>query len=246
MTSIIAATDLCKSFPGAGRRAPSVPVLSGITLSVEPGEMVAVVGPSGSGKSTLLYCLAGLEPVNSGSVRVAGQEITTMSRRRLSALRRERMGFVFQQYNLVPSLSARENVALPLRLARRRIDHGAVDAALDAVGLAHRGGHLPGRLSGGQQQRIAIARVLAATRPGIVFADEPTGALDTSAGAAVLRLLRSAASRERGVVVVTHDLEAAAMADRVLVLRDGVIQRELVGATPADVLCAIQTAAVSA
>lgn len=245
MTSLITAADLHKTFPGAARRDPAVPVLGGVTLAVERGEMVAVVGPSGSGKSTLLYCLAGLEPIDGGSIRIAGEEITGMGRGRLAAVRRERMGFVFQQYNLIPSLSARENVALPLRLARGRVQRPAVDGALRAVGLADRGGHLPGKLSGGQQQRVAIARVLA-TRPDIVFADEPTGAIDTATGSDVLQLIRSAATGDRGVVVVTHDLEAAAIADRVLVLRDGVIHRELVGATPADVLDALSTAGASA
>lgn len=203
--------------------------------------MLAVVGPSGSGKSTLLHCLAGLEPPSGGSVRVGGAEIVGMGRRRLAALRREQMGFVFQQYNLIPSLSARENVALPLRLARGRFDPAVVDRALDAVGLTEHARRLPGRLSGGQQQRVAIARVLA-TRPAIVFADEPTGALDTATGAEVMQLLRSAASGDRGVVVVTHDLEAAALADRVIVLRDGEVYRELVGATSSDVLDVISHA----
>ncbi|MBW1638017.1 ABC transporter ATP-binding protein [Microbacterium resistens] len=238
---LVQAHDLRKSFPGAGRGATAAEVLRGVSLTVAPGEMVSIVGPSGSGKSTLLYCLAGLEPYDGGSVRLLGTELGGLRRRALAALRREHVGFVFQSYNLIPSLSAGDNVALPARLARRGVRAADVDRVLEEVGLAGRSSVLPGRLSGGQQQRVALARVLA-QRPDVVFADEPTGALDTRTGASVLRLLRTAAAEERSVVLVTHDLEAAAQADRVLVLRDGEIHRELGRATPDEVLDALAAA----
>ncbi len=222
-----------------------MPVLRGISLDIRAGEMVSIVGPSGSGKSTLLYCLSGLEPYDSGSVQLAGRELRTLSRGSLAALRRKHVGFVFQSFNLVPSLSARENIALSARLARRPVHAADIDRALTDVGLADRGRHRPGQLSGGQQQRVAIARVLA-MRPDIVFADEPTGSLDTATGADVLRLLRAAAGGGRSVIVVTHDLEAAALADRVLVLRDGLIHNELHQATPEQVLEAITHAKADA
>lgn len=242
---LICAEDLRKTFPGPGRKDQRVPVLRGISLDVRPGEMVGIVGPSGSGKSTLLYCLSGLEPADSGTLTLANHEIDSLSRAALAALRRRRIGFVFQSYNLIPSLTARENVALPARLARRRVGRAEVDEALRAVGLEDRGGHRPGQLSGRQQQRVAIARVLA-TRPDIVFADEPTGSLDTATGADVLRLLRAAAGDGRSVVVVTHDLEAVALADRVLVLRDGLIHSELLRPDPGQVLQAMTLAKADA
>jgi putative ABC transport system ATP-binding protein len=238
---LIRAANIHKSFPGTGPKAPRVPVLRGISLDVHSGEMVSIVGPSGSGKSTLLYCLSGLEPIDSGSVHLAGRELATLRRGALAALRRRHVGFVFQSFNLIPSLTARENIALSARLARQRVQHADVERALADVGLADRGGHRPGQLSGGQQQRVAIARVLA-LQPDIVFADEPTGSLDTATGAEVLRLLRASAGDGRSVVMVTHDLEAAALADRVLVLRDGTIHQELRRPTPEQVLEAITVA----
>lgn len=238
---LITARGLEKSFASGGRRSPRVPVLRGISLDVRPGEMVSIVGPSGSGKSTLLYCLAGLEPVTAGAVQLAGQDLHSLNRGRLAALRRQHVGFVFQSFNLIPSLSARENIALPARLSRRGISRSAIDTALAEVGLSDRGSHTPARLSGGEQQRVAIARVLA-MRPDIVFADEPTGALDTATGSEVLRLLREATGDGHAVVLVTHDLEAAARADRVLVLRDGLVHSELWRPTPELVFDAMQHA----
>ncbi|WP_127507948.1 ABC transporter ATP-binding protein [Actinoplanes solisilvae] len=229
---VVEVENLTKSFPAADGGV--VPVLRGITLQVAPGEFLAVVGPSGSGKSTLLYCMSGLEPATTGRVRVLGQDVGTASRGALAKLRRDHVGFIFQSYNLIPSLTARENVALPARLARRRVNP---DDALAQVGLADRASYRPAALSGGQQQRVAIARVLA-VRPDVVFADEPTGALDTESGTRVLDLLAGVA-RERSVVMVTHDLEAAARADRVLVLRDGAIHRELTHPHPDDVFAAV-------
>lgn len=242
---LLSAQNLHKTFPSAGSKEPRLAVLRGISLDVEPSEMVSIVGPSGSGKSTLLYCLSGLEPCDSGSVRLAGRELGTLGRGALAGVRRKHVGFVFQSFNLIPSLTARENIALPARLARRHVSREGLDRALVEVGLADRGGHRPGQLSGGQQQRVAIARVLA-MRPDLVFADEPTGSLDTASGSAVLQLLRASADNGRAVVLVTHDLQAAALADRVLVLRDGLIHRELRRATPEQVLEAITLAGASA
>lgn len=238
--TVVAASNVTKSFPG-GRKEPDVAVLKGLSLEVAAGEMVSIVGPSGSGKSTLLYCLSGLETPTSGTVEMAGKDLTSLSRGAVAALRREYVGFVFQSYNLIPSLNARENVVLPARLSRRPIGREEADRALAAVGLSDRGSHKPSELSGGQQQRVAIARVLA-SRPAIVFADEPTGALDTASGAEVLRLLREVTTDGRSVVLVTHDLEAAALADRVLVLRDGLIHSELRSPTPEVVLEAMARA----
>ena len=237
---LISVRELTKSFPG-GRGAAEVPVLRGVSLAVGRGEMVAMVGPSGSGKSTLLYCMAGLESATSGEVRILDRDVSGLSRGALAQLRRDHLGFVFQSYNLIPSLSARENVALPARLAKRRVSAADVDRALAEVGLSERAGHKPTALSGGQQQRVAVARVLA-TRPDVVFADEPTGALDTEAGARVLALLRQVATGSRSVAMVTHDVQAAALADRVLVLRDGVVHRELVRPAPDEVFAAIKQA----
>lgn len=238
---LIHAQNVQKTFPPPGRGEPRVPVLRGVSLDVHAGETVSIVGPSGSGKSTLLYCLAGLERCDAGSVHVAGQDVGRLRRGALAALRRDHVGFVFQSFNLIPSLTARQNIALPARLARRRADGRDIDRALAEVGLTDRARHRPGQLSGGQQQRVAIARVLA-MRPDIVFADEPTGSLDTATGAEVLRLLRAAAGDTRAVVLVTHDLEAASRADRVLVLRDGLIHTELRGAKPEQLLEAITAA----
>ncbi|WP_218854309.1 ABC transporter ATP-binding protein [Paractinoplanes atraurantiacus] len=214
------------------------PVLRGVSVGVEPGEFLAVVGPSGSGKSTLLYCMSGLEPATSGSVRILGHELGGMRRGALAALRRDHVGFVFQSYNLIPSLTARENVALPARLARRKISATDVDQALADVGLSDRAAYRPSALSGGQQQRVAIARVLA-VRPDVVFADEPTGALDTASGGQVLDLLAKIPADGRSVVMVTHDLSAAARADRVVVLRDGLVHRSLLRPSAAEVFAAL-------
>jgi putative ABC transport system ATP-binding protein len=237
---VITADAVTKRFPGAAAGAP-IEVLRGITMTVRRGEMLAVVGPSGSGKSTLLYCLSGLEPVSAGTVRILDRDIAGLSAGDLAALRRDHLGFVFQAYNLIGSLTARENVALPARLARRRLGAAAVDRALEQVGLAERAAYKPAALSGGQQQRVAIARVLA-LEPEVVFADEPTGALDTEAGQRVLDLLRGVAGGDRSVVMVTHDVQAAARADRVLVLRDGRIHRELVRPDAEAVFAAITDA----
>jgi putative ABC transport system ATP-binding protein len=204
-----------------GRRGAGAVALDGITLGFERGSFTAVMGPSGSGKSTLLHCAAGLDRPTSGSVVLDGTDLAGMSERSLARLRRERIGFVFQSFNLLPELSAADNVALPLRLSGQRPRRAAVTQALDRVGLAGKRRARPGQLSGGQQQRVAIARALIGV-PSVVFADEPTGALDSATAAEVLGLLGTA-TRAAGttVVMVTHDPVAAGHADRVVFLADG-------------------------
>jgi putative ABC transport system ATP-binding protein len=204
---------------GTGESA--VTALDAVDVDIAPATFTAVMGPSGSGKSTLLHCAAGLDRPTSGEVTIDGVSLTGLSERALTKVRRARVGFVFQAFNLIPALSAEQNVALPLRLAGRRPAAGEVRAMLAEVGLADRARHRPSELSGGQQQRVAIARALV-TRPAVLFADEPTGALDTTASREVLRLLRTAVDRHaQTVVMVTHDPYAAAHADRVLLLADG-------------------------
>ncbi|WP_282084848.1 ABC transporter ATP-binding protein [Streptomyces tendae] len=218
----------------------TVTALDDVSLAFRRGSFTAVMGPSGSGKSTLLQCAAGLDRPTSGSVVVGGTELTGLSERRLTLLRRERVGFVFQAFNLLPSLTAAQNVALPLRLAGRRPPRDRVREALRQVGLADRARHRPAELSGGQQQRVALARALI-TRPEVLFADEPTGALDSHTGREVLALLRGMVDREgQTVVMVTHDPVAAARADRVLFLVDGRVHGELTGAG-ADAIAARMT-----
>ena len=212
-----------------------VVALDRVTLDFPRGSFTAVMGPSGSGKSTLLQCAAGLDRPDSGTVTLDGQDLSALDERRLTELRRERIGFVFQAFNLLPALTVAENVALPLRLAGRRPGRVEVAAALARVGLRERRHHRPGELSGGQQQRVAIARALI-TRPAVVFADEPTGALDTGTAQEVLELLRAAVDDGgQTVIVVTHDPVAAAYADRVVFLADGRTVGELRGADPARI-----------
>jgi putative ABC transport system ATP-binding protein len=215
-----------------------VKALDSVSLGFEQGTFTAVMGPSGSGKSTLLQCAAGLDRPTSGSVRLGDTELTALSERRLTLLRRERIGFVFQSYNLLPSLTAEQNVVLPLRLAGHRISRTArarARDALDRVGLGERARHRPAQLSGGQQQRVALARALI-TRPEVLFADEPTGALDSRTGREVLVLLRSLVDTEgRTIVMVTHDPVAASYADRVVFLVDGRVHGELTGASAGEV-----------
>jgi putative ABC transport system ATP-binding protein len=204
-----------------GSRGTAVRALDTVDVSVAAGSWTAVMGPSGSGKSTLLHCAAGLERVSEGQVLLGGQDITRASDDELTRLRRTAIGFVFQSFNLIGSLTAEQNVAMPLRLARRRPGRRQVREVLAAVGLADRAGHRPRELSGGQQQRVAIARAMV-TRPAVLFADEPTGALDSRSARSVLELLRSIVDDDgQTIVMVTHDPAAAARADRVLFLRDG-------------------------
>jgi putative ABC transport system ATP-binding protein len=224
---------------GAGERA--VTALDALDLVFPAGTFTAVMGPSGSGKSTLLHCAAGLDRATSGEVIIDGRPVSGLSERVLTRLRRERVGFVFQAFNLVAALTAAQNVALPLRLAGCKPAPGEVTAMLGEVGLAERAGHRPSELSGGQQQRVAIARALV-TRPAVLFADEPTGALDAASGREVLRLLRASVDRHgQTVVMVTHDPFAAAHADRVLFLADGRVVDSLAGPAGAQEI-AVRTA----
>jgi putative ABC transport system ATP-binding protein len=209
----------------------NVTALDGVTVGFTKGSFTAVMGPSGSGKTTLLQCAAGLDRPESGRVFVDGVALQSLSETKLTELRRERIGFVFQSFNLVGSLTAEQNVGLPVRLAGRKPDSAAVRAALAQVRLADRVGHLPSQLSGGQQQRVAIARALI-SKPKVLFADEPTGALDSTSGREVLALLRGLVDDGgQSTVMVTHDPVAASYADRVVFLADGRLVGELVSPT---------------
>jgi putative ABC transport system ATP-binding protein len=220
----------------------AVDALRGVSLSVPAGQFVAVMGPSGSGKSTLLHVLAGLDRPTSGSVTVAGHEITAMRDKELTRLRRDHIGFVFQAFNLLPQLTAEENVLLPLDLAGRTADREFVDSVFERVGLSDRRRHRPSQLSGGQQQRVAVARALVA-EPDVLFADEPTGNLDSHASAEILRLMReSVDAYGQTTVMVTHDPHAASIADRVVVLADGECVADVAEPTEADIAAALQEA----
>lgn len=219
--SAIVLTHVGKEYAGGVR------ALEDVSLTVERGTFLAVMGPSGSGKSTLMHCAAGLESPTSGSIRIDGQEISALDETRRTELRRERVGFVFQAYNLIPSLSVLDNILLPLRLAGRAPNRTWLDTLVQRVGLADRLAHRPAELSGGQQQRAALVRALVA-EPAVVFADEPTGALDLRSAHEVLDLLRDVVERlNQTVVMVTHDPAAAARAHRALVMADGRVVEEL-------------------
>ena len=227
------AVDLRKIF-GEGQAA--VEAVRGITLDFDAGRFTAIMGPSGSGKSTLLHCMAGLEPPTSGRVFIGEVDLTTLDERRLTLLRRDRIGFVFQAYNLVPTLTAGENITLPLDIAGRAVDRAWFDTVVRTVGLVDRLGHRPSELSGGQQQRVAAARALT-SRPTIVFADEPTGNLDSRASGELLGFLRSAVDDHgQTIVMVTHDATAAGRADRVVSLGDGRVVDEMRDPTAEGIL----------
>jgi putative ABC transport system ATP-binding protein len=232
-TAAVRSVDLRKSY---GKGDTAVTALAGVTVEFARGRATAVMGPSGSGKSTLMHCLAGLDSSDSGEVHVGDASLSGMNDRQLTALRRDRIGFVFQQFNLLPTLTAEENVLLPLAIAGRTPDRAWFDEVVRAVGLQDRLDHRPTELSGGQQQRVACARALI-TRPDVVFADEPTGNLDSRSGAEVLGFLRRSV-REFGqtVVMVTHDPVAASYADRVVFLADGLLVDEMDDPTAESVL----------
>ncbi|MFJ9616037.1 ABC transporter ATP-binding protein [Streptomyces noursei] len=227
------ATGLTKVY---GKGETQVTALNAVSVEFARGRFTAVMGPSGSGKSTLMHCLAGLDKVTSGSARIGDTELASLTERQLTALRRDKVGFVFQGFNLLPTLTALENITLPLRIAGRQPDPAWLETVIATVGLADRLGHRPAELSGGQQQRVAVARALV-SRPEIVFADEPTGNLDSRSGAELLGFLRDSV-RELGqtVVMVTHDPVAAAHADRVVFLADGRVVDELPAPTSGAVL----------
>ncbi|HEY2372694.1 MAG TPA: ABC transporter ATP-binding protein [Gaiellaceae bacterium] len=235
--SLVSASGLVRRF---GEGSSAVDALRGVTLDVEAGRMTAIMGPSGSGKSTLMHLLAGLDTPTEGSIVLDGVEITGLSEKKLTQLRRHTIGFVFQFFNLLPMLTAEENVTLPLSIAGREVDTEWLDTLLDEVGIDDRRDHRPSELSGGQQQRVAIARALL-TRPKVIFADEPTGNLDSSSSKGVLSLMRRAVDEwGQTIVMVTHDAGAAALADRILFIADGRIVRDLEESTAAEVLAAMQ------
>jgi len=222
--AVVNATDLVRRF-GEGETA--VDALRGVSLAVRKGELVAVMGPSGSGKSTLMHLLAALDKPTAGTVSIAGEDVGSLSDRDVTLLRRRHIGFVFQFFNLLPMLTAEENILLPLMIASEKPDPAFFADLMSRVGLEDRKSHRPAELSGGQQQRVAIARSLVA-QPTVVFADEPTGNLDSKTGTEILELLRSSTSElGQTMVMVTHDAQAASIADRVLFLADGLIVREL-------------------
>jgi putative ABC transport system ATP-binding protein len=224
-----------------GEGETAVDALRGVSLDIEKGKLTAVMGPSGSGKSTLMHILAGLDRPTSGDVTIAGTNITKLDDNDLTKLRREHIGFVFQFFNLLPMLSAEENVTLPLLIAGEKPEHPWFDQLIEKVGLKDRLSHRPSELSGGQQQRVAIARALV-SRPTVVFADEPTGNLDSATSHEILNLMRdSVDSFGQTTVMVTHDPRAAAIADRILFLADGQIVKDTVGATEHEVVVEMES-----
>jgi putative ABC transport system ATP-binding protein len=231
--TVVAAADVTRRY-GEGQAA--VDALRGVSLEVQRGELVAVMGPSGSGKSTLMHILAALDKPTSGEVVIAGQDVGSLNDQQITLLRRRNIGFVFQFFNLLPMLSAEENVLLPLSIAGEKPDKAFFDDLMKRVGLSDRRNHRPSELSGGQQQRVAIARALV-SRPTVVFADEPTGNLDSKTSAEILELLRkSAEDYDQTMVMVTHDPDAATIADRIFFLADGLIVDQLQRSGPTEIL----------
>ncbi|HRO28851.1 ABC transporter ATP-binding protein [Citricoccus sp.] len=232
----VSARGLVKTY---GRGEAAVRALAGVDVDFAAGAFTAIMGPSGSGKSTLMHCLAGLDTADAGRIELGGQQITGLNDTALTRLRRDRIGFVFQAFNLVPTLTAEQNIVLPLDLAGTPVDRAWLAEVAGILGLGDRLGHKPHELSGGQQQRVAVARALL-TRPDVVFGDEPTGNLDSTTGAEVLSLLRRSA-REMGqtVIMVTHDPVAASYADRVVLLEDGRLAGQISDPTPENVLAAL-------
>ena len=238
--SAAAAVDLHRRY---GEGDAVVDALRGVTLDVPAGRFIAVMGPSGSGKSTLMHIMAGLDRPTSGSVSISGRDLEDLDDDALTKLRRNSVGFVFQSFNLVPTLSTEENIVLPERLAGRKADAAWLDVVLDRVGLTDRREHRPAQLSGGQQQRVAVARALF-TSPSVLFADEPTGNLDSASGGQILGLMREAVDRDgQTIVMVTHDSRAAAIADEVVVLADGQIVRRIVAPTEESITATLSEVA---
>jgi putative ABC transport system ATP-binding protein len=233
MDAIVTATDVRRRY---GEGAAAVDALAGVSADFERGRYSAIMGPSGSGKSTLMHILAGLDSPTSGSVEIDGVEITDLDDADLTRLRRDKLGFIFQFFNLIPVLTARENIVLPLSIAGRDAEPAFLDQLVETVGLQDRLTHRPAELSGGQQQRVAVARALV-SRPSVVFADEPTGNLDSKASEEILQMLRrSVDDLGQTVVMVTHDPEAASYADRLLVLRDGLVVHDADAGTADEVI----------
>jgi putative ABC transport system ATP-binding protein len=235
--AIVAIDEVSRRY---GEGDTAVDALRGVSLEIERGRLTAVMGPSGSGKSTLMHILAGLDRPTSGRVVLDGVDITRLSEKKLTLFRRQRIGFVFQFFNLLPMLSAEENVLLPLDIAGEKVDRGWLDDLLVTVGIDQRRTHRPSELSGGQQQRVAIARALV-SNPAVLFADEPTGNLDSSTSKDVLRVVRNAVDDlGQTTVMVTHDAGAASMADRILFIADGRIVKDLHESTAREVIAAMQ------
>jgi putative ABC transport system ATP-binding protein len=240
--AVVVARDVTRRY---GEGDTAVDALRGVSVDIAPGKATAVMGPSGSGKSTLMHILAGLDKPTSGSVGIAGTEITTLGDNDLTKLRREHIGFVFQFFNLLPMLDAKENIALPLTIAGEKPEKAWFDQLVADVGLTDRLTHRPSELSGGQQQRVAIARALV-SKPTVLFADEPTGNLDSSTSAEILELLRRSVDEYgQTIVMVTHDAQAAAVAHRVLFLADGSIVRELGECDAHEILTVMEEVAAS-
>ena len=233
MVAAARAVDAVKVY-GSGET--KVRALDGVNITFEQGRFTAIMGPSGSGKSTLLHCMAGLDDLTEGRAYIGGSDLSTLSDKELTRLRRDRVGFIFQAFNLVPTLTAIENITLPIHLARREPDQAWVDGVIATVGLGDRLAHRPSELSGGQQQRVAVSRALA-SKPEVIFADEPTGNLDSRSGTDVLRFMRKAVDDlGQTIVMVTHDARAASFADRTVFLSDGSLKGELINATAEQVL----------
>lgn len=210
--------------------------LDDVSVEFNTGEFTAIMGPSGSGKSTLMHCIAGLDKVNAGEVWLGDTDITRMSEKKLTLIRREKIGFIFQAFNLLPTLNAKENIELPMALAKKKTNKTWFDKVVETVGLKDRLTHKPSELSGGQQQRVAVARALA-SEPQVIFADEPTGNLDSKAGSEVLKFMRNAVDEhDQTIVMVTHDANAAAYADRIVFLSDGKIVDEMRKPTSGKIL----------
>jgi len=241
-SGVVAAREITRRY---GEGDTAVAALCGVSIDVEQGKLTAVMGPSGSGKSTLMHILAALDRPTSGSVWIAGTKLGELNDTEITKLRRQHIGFVFQFFNLLPMLTAEENVLLPLTIAGEKPDAGWKEELLKTVGLDDRRTHRPAELSGGQQQRVAIARALI-SKPTVVFADEPTGNLDSKTGGEILELLRhSVEEMGQTTVMVTHDPRAAAIADHILFLADGVIVREMARSEPAEVLAAMEALAAT-
>jgi putative ABC transport system ATP-binding protein len=235
--AVVSASGLVRRY---GEAETAVNALRDVSIEIEEGRLTAIMGPSGSGKSTLMHILAGLDKPSEGSVSIAGVEITGMNDKQLTRLRRDHIGFVFQFFNLLPMLTAKENILLPLSIAGETPEREWLEELLETVGIADRKSHRPSQLSGGQQQRVSIARALI-SKPSVLFADEPTGNLDSNTSNDVLALLRhSVEELGQTTVMVTHDASAAALADRILFLADGQIVKEVRGSTAAEVLAAMQ------
>jgi len=234
MTQAAATATAASKIYGSGDS--EVRALDGVTIAFEKGKFTAIMGPSGSGKSTLMHCVAGLDSLTSGSVAIGDVQLETLSDKELTTLRREQVGFIFQAFNLIPTLNAMENIMLPLSLGGQQGDMEWINKVIDTIGLRDRLEHRPSELSGGQQQRVAVARALA-SKPSVIFADEPTGNLDSKTGGEVLGFMRRAVSDlGQTIVMVTHDANAASYADRIVFLKDGKIAGEMTEPNPEKVL----------